>query len=280
MKYFDKDDLTKKMNKWLNILNDNELSKNTLKRYRINITSFITFVSGKPINKDTIKQYKTKLEEKDCYLANTSNNYLVTVNKFLKYLNREKLCVKLFKIQRKDSIEEYISYTDYHRLLRCSLSKNDTKTYMLIRILAETGIRVEEMKFFTVEDLSETIIVKNKGKIRSIIVTKSLLAAIRKYIKNNYIHKGFIFPGRNNKPLSDSAIRKRLKKAAGYAKIKLSKVHPHSFRHYFAISYLEAHPDDIMTLCDLLGHSSLETTRIYTRLSNKQKERRLRNVKF
>lgn len=123
MKSFDKNDLTNKMNKWLNILNDDELSKNTLKRYRINITSFITFVADKPINKDTIKQYKNKLEEEEHYLANTSNNYLVTVNKFLKYLKLEKLCVKLFKIQRKDSIEEYISYTDYHRLLRCSLVK-------------------------------------------------------------------------------------------------------------------------------------------------------------
>lgn len=280
MKYFNKDDLTNKMNKWLDILNDNELSKNTLKRYRINITSFINFISDKPVNKDTIKQYKVKLEEEDHYLANTSNNYLVTVNKFLKYLKREKLCVKLFKIQRKDSIEEYISYTDYHRLLRCSLAKDDTKTYIILRIFAETGIRVEELKYFTIESLSEIIVVKNKGKIRSIILTKNLLATIRKYIKNNHIHKGYIFPGRNNKPLSDSAIRKRLKKAAGYAKIKLSKVHPHSFRHYFAISYLEANPDDIMTLCDLLGHSSLETTRIYTRLSNKQKERRLRDVKF
>lgn len=280
MKYFDKDDLTKKMDKWLDILNDNELSKNTLKRYRINITSFIKFVSDKPIVKRTILEYKDYLLNDKKYLISTANNYLIITNKFLKYLKLDELQVKIYRVQRRDSIDEYISYTDYHRLLRYSLKRNDIQTNLIIRILAETGIRVEELKYFQVETLNRTIEVKNKGKIRNIVVHQSLLVAIRKYIKNNHIYRGYIFPGRNNKPLHSSTIRKRLKKVAGYSRIKLEKVHPHSFRHYFATRYLEQHPNDILTLSDLMGHSSLETTRIYTRLSNKQKGEILKNVKF
>lgn len=276
---FQKEQLLNQMNDFLIKLEDDELSHNTLKKYKNNITSFINFTDNKPICKDTVKSFRDYLEEKN-YLISTANNYLIVVNKFLKSINMENLCVKTFRVQRRDSIDEYISYTDYHRLLRCSLKNKDVTTYLILRILAETGIRVAELKYFKVETLNRNIIVKNKNKTRTIIVNLKLLSSIRKYLKENHIYNGYIFPGKNGKPLHESSIRKKLKKAAGYTKIKLSKVHPHSFRHYFAIRFLEQYPDDVLTLSDLLGHTSLETTRIYTRLSNNQKERRLRDVKF
>lgn len=281
MKYFDKDILNDELKSWLAELDDNELSKNTLKRYKINITSFINFADKKPIEKNTIKEYKAKLENVDRYLTNTSNNYLVVLNHFLKYIDLSDLTVKLFRLQRKDSAEESISYTDYHRLLRCTKAKNDISTYTILRILAETGIRVSELKFFTVEKLDDILTIKNKNKVRNIVIKNDLLKFLKKYCRENKIESGYIFPGLNGeRPLHDSSIRKKLKKAAGYSKIRLSKVHPHSFRHYFAKRFLEMYPDDVLTLADLLGHSSLETTRIYVKLSNKEKEKRLRNVKF
>ena len=187
----------------------------------------------------------------------------------------------MFKSQRKSKNKEYIEYSDYHRLLRISEKKGYIKINLIMQIFVETGIRVSELEYFKVENLNETMQVKNKGKTRTIIIRKKLLKEIKKYCKKNNISSGYIFSGRTRtKVLSDSAIRKQLKKIAGYAKVKLSKVHPHSFRHYFAVKFLETYPDDIGTLSIILGHSSIETTRIYLGLSDKQIEKRLRNIKF
>jgi len=278
---FSKEFLTQKMEDWLLLLYDEEKADNTLKRYRTNVTSFISFVSGKPIHKDTTRAFKDKISTIDKYVPNTSNNYLVVVNSFLKFLGYEDLCIKIIKVQRKTSIDDYIDYTDYHRLLRCSLKKSFIRDYLIIRVFGETGIRAAELKYFTVENLGPTMSVKNKGKIREITIHRSLLSALRKYCRDNHITSGYIFFGRNrNTPLHESSVRKIVKRAAGRARVKKSKIHPHSFRHYFAVRYLEAYPEDIVILSDLLGHESLETTRIYTKLSNMQKEKRLRNVKF
>ena len=281
MEIFDKKVLEESLKKWLESLENDELSDNTLKRYKINMTSFINFVDKKPIEKSTIIAYKDYLINDKNYLYTTGNNYIISLNKFLKYLGYENFKVKLLRIQRRDSVDDYISYTDYHRLLRCTKNRGKEKTWMILRVLAETGIRVGELKFFTVESLNTSIVVKFKNKERSIIVTRSLLLELKKYIRRNHITSGYIFPGKDtSKPFHDSSVRKLLKQAAGYSKIKLSKVHPHSFRHYFAVKWLEEHPNDLVTLADLMGHSRLETTRIYLRLNNNQKEMKLRNIKF
>lgn len=281
MRYFDKERLTIKLNNWLEELSNDELSANTLKRYKINITSFILFADKKEIDKNTIKQYKAKLEEIDKYLANTINNYLIALNKFLKYLGYSNLTVKLVKVQRKDAADENLDYTDYHRLLRTASQKNDIQMHLIMRVLGETGIRIAELKYFKVEDLDKKLIIKNKGKIRTIIIRKELLTVLRKYANKNHIYSGYLFFGRNRKKsINESTIRKRLKRIAGQARVKLSKVYPHNFRHYFAKRYLEMYPDDIIGLADLLGHAQLETTRIYVKSSNYEKERKLRNIKF
>lgn len=279
MKYFEKDTLLKKLDNFLEYLNEQELSENTLKRYKINIISFINFADGKEIKKDTVKEFKNKLKIEDAYLVNTSNNYIVATNKFLRYLNLDNLCVKAFKIQRKDSAEDFINYSDYHRLLRAASLKKDIETYLILRVLAETGIRISELKYFTVENLDTTIIVDNKQKTRSITISRDLLKILRKFARKRKIYKGCVFKGRNG-CLHDSTVRYRLKKYAGLSKVKLKKVHPHSFRHYFAKQFLDAYPEDILTLSEMLGHASLETTRIYTKPSNSDKERRIRHIKF
>ena len=281
MEYFDRETLNEKKIEWLNILHENELSDNSIKRYTINITFFINYISEKKIDKETIKSFKDTLISDRKYLSNTANNYLITANNFLRFLDLENLCVKLFKIQRKDHLDDPITYTDYHRLLRCALAKDKENIYLLIRILGETGIRVGELKYFKIEDLKTDLIIRFKNKERSIIITRNLLTTIRKYALKNKIKSGYLFPGKSkNKPIATSTVRSQLKKAAGYAKVKLDKVHPHAFRHYFATRFLEEFPGQIAILSDLLGHSSIETTRIYVRLSNKQKELSLRKVKF
>ena len=125
------------MEEWLLFLYDEEKADNTLKRYRINITSFISFAAGKLIHKDTIRDFKNKISTVDEYIPNTANNYLVVVNSFLKYLDLKDLCIKIIKVQRKTSIDDYLSYTDYHRLLRCSLNKNYVRDYLIMRVFGD-----------------------------------------------------------------------------------------------------------------------------------------------
>lgn len=277
---FERDLLEKQLKSFLRKCKEDELSPNTLKKYTNNITPFILFLDQKKINKDTIISFKDYLEEQNFEIS-TKNNYIVSINKFLKFINKKKLIIKQIKSQRKDSAQEYLEYTDYHRLLRVSSNRAKYKAHMLMRVLAETGIRVSELQYFILENLDTTMRIWNKGKFRDISIDPKLISALRKYARENKIYKGPLFPGRDkNKTLSDSAVRKLLKSISGYAKVKVDKVFPHSFRHYFAKRYLDAHPGDISGLAEILGHSSLETTRIYLKMSNKEKSEKVRKVKF
>ena len=174
-----------------------------------------------------------------------------------------------------------MSKTDYHRLLRIAKKYEEYDNYIILRILAETGIRISELAFFKIEDLDKTMKIKKKGKVREIPVKLDLLREIRKYCRYRKIKEGLIiFNPKTGKLYANSTIWRRLKKMAGRARISKDAVHPHAFRHYFAKCYLETYPNDIAGLADILGHNSLETTRIYTKLTNKEKELKIRNIKF
>jgi site-specific recombinase XerD len=262
-------------------LKETEKADATIKKYRTNVNAFIKYVEDKKLTKRTVIEFKEQLDSVDKYLPNTTNNYLIVLNKFFKFIDREDLCVKIIKQQNKFSVDYSLSKSDYHRLLRTTKKYEEDDNYIILRILAETGIRISELSFFKVESLSKTIKVRNKGKDREIPVKLDLLRAIRKYCRDKKIKEGLvIFNPKTNKAYADSTIWRRLKKIAGRARVNKNSVHPHAFRHYFAKCYLETYPNDIAGLADILGHNSLETTRIYTKLTNKEKELKIRNIKF
>ena len=262
-------------------LKEDEKAEKTIKKYKTNIRAFIEFSKDKELTKRTVIEFKEKLDQVDEYLPNTTNNYLVVINKFLNFIGKKDLCVKVIKQQKKFSLEYSLSKTDYHRLLRTTKKYEEYDNYIILRILAETGIRISELAFFKIEDLDNTMKIKKKGKVREIPVKLDLLREIRKYCRDRKIKEGLIiFNPKTGKPYADSTIWRRLKKLAGRARISKSAVHAHAFRHYFAKCYLETYPNDIAGLADILGHNSLETTRIYTKLTNKEKELKLRNIKF
>lgn len=275
------EELRADLNNWLEQLESDEKALNTLKKYRNNVSAFIEFCKDRELSKRTVRDFKEKLVVVDKYLSSTMNNYIISINKFLKYIGKEELVVQIIKVQKKYSLEEYMTLTDYRRLLRFIKNKDEIQSYYIFRILGETGIRISELQYFTVERLNKTMVVKNKGKEREIIVKQDLLRDLRKYIRDYKIKSGPIFLNKKTgKSLTPSCIYKRMKKFAGQARIKKDLVHPHAFRHLFARQYLEQYPNDIVGLADLLGHNSLETTRIYAKLSNKEKELKLRKIKF
>ena len=262
-------------------LKETEKADATIKKYRTNVNAFIKYVEDKKLTKRTVIEFKEQLDSVDKYLPNTTNNYLIVLNKFFKFIDREDLCVKIIKQQNKVSVDYSLSKSDYHRLLRTTKKYEEDDNYIILRILAETGIRISELSFFKVESLSKTIKVRIKGKDREIPVNLDLIRAIRKYCRDKKIKEGLvIFNPKTNKAYADSTIWRRLKKIAGRARVNKNSVHPHAFRHYFAKCYLETYPNDIAGLADILGHNSLETTRIYTKLTNKEKELKIRNIKF
>lgn len=273
--------LEEKLEEFELFLKEDEKAEATIKKYKTNIRAFIEFSKDKELCKKTVIEFKEKLDQVDEYLPNTTNNYLVVINKFLNFIDKNDLCVKIIKQQKKFSLEYSLSKSDYHRLLRTAKKYEEYDNYIVLRILAETGIRISELSFFKIEDLDKTMKIRKKGKVREIPVKLDLLREIRKYCRDKKIKEGLIiFNPKTGKAYADSTIWRRLKKIAGRARVNKNSVHPHAFRHYFAKCYLETYPNDIAGLADILGHNSLETTRIYTKLTNKEKELKIRNIKF
>ncbi|MDF2952120.1 MAG: integrase family protein [Anaerocolumna sp.] len=277
-----KNELQKSLDEFLLDLKYEEKAINTLIRYKCNIQAFIDYLSeDELINKDHVLAFKKHLINNN-FKTSTINNYIVTVNKFLKWIDLQEFAVKQLKKQRKYSLNEMLSIVDYKRLLRAAKNNNRMDMYYIMKILAMTGIRISELQFFTVENIKSNFIrVNNKGKERTVPVRQDLSRELRKYCRDNRIREGYIFKGQvKGKMPNKSTIWRNLQKLAGRARVKKTVVHAHSFRHLFAKLFLTEFGGDITELADIMGHNSLETTRIYTRSTDREKLKKMENIKY
>ncbi|MEI7667455.1 MAG: tyrosine-type recombinase/integrase [Erysipelotrichaceae bacterium] len=251
----------------------NEKSKRTLSKYDRDIQKFLDFIPDDvEITKEHILEYKDHLCD-GRYQTSSINNYLTILNTFLKWCGQGDLRVREIKTQQKSSISNVVSEADAKRLLRFAKQRGREDIYLIIKIILTTGIRINELEWFTVENLkSYHFSVKNKGKEREIILTQELTRELRKYCRERKLSTGKIFI------LSYSTIWRQMKIIAGAARVNLEKVHPHSFRHLFAKSFM-AQYNNVLDLADILGHSSLETTRIYTRSTIEEKRDKLEGLR-
>lgn len=262
---------------------EDEKSQNTLKKYEHNIALFIDWLpEDAEIDKSLIIDFKRYLLEECRFRTNTINNYIISVNKFLYWAGVEDCKVKQLRKQHAASNSEILSLADYKRLLRFARRLGQEDTYLIMKILAMTGIRIEELSFFTAENVkSNYIYVRNKGKERSIILRQDLARELRQYCRNKGIKEGIIFSCKTKgKMMAKSTIWRRMQKIAGFARVNKNKVHAHSFRHLFAKMFLEEYNGSIAELADILGHNSLETTRIYAKTTDEEKRRKLERIKF
>lgn len=249
-----------------------ELKEKTIKQYNRYINEFIEYTKIKnkeEITKDLMITYKEHLRE--IHPKESSiNNKIVVLNKFITFLELpEETRLKQYKLQKKTTLENVLTQTDYERLLRMAQKKGKIRMYYLQKTLAGTGIRIDELQYITVEAVNKgSTKVDNKGKIRTIIISKKLAKELKQYCKDNNIVSGIIFKSRNGNPLDEAYIWRELQWIAGQARVRKDKVHPHSYRHLFAKSFIAQYGNNsVMQLADILGHSSLETTRIYTQNS-------------
>lgn len=278
-----KNEIKVKLDEWINQQRLDEYSKKTLVDYRHGVDLFIQWIKEDDftINKDLTLDYKEYLEKE--FALNSRNKYIVELNKFLKYIGYKDCTLKKFKTQRKTSIDDPIWDQEHKRMLRWAKKLDMEDMYWIMESFALAGMRVEELKFFTVEKITESNFIKvfNKGKERTIILTNELRRGRIDYCKRKNITSGYIFisPVKPNQMLNNSTIWRRLKKIAKAAKINPNKIHPHAWRHLFAKKAKEI-GIDLDELQDIFGHADIKTTSIYTMTSNREKKAKMEKIKY
>lgn len=270
MIFINKQQLLNELNRFIQEERLSEKSKKTIYKYKTDILKFIRFINhDHPISKLDVLDYKEYLLNHPSYKPRSINSFIVALNKFLYFCKLDDFTIKKLKLQTASSLDDVINDSDYARLCRYAKKLDLYECYLTIKIIAQTGIRIGELKYFTVENLNSFyIVVRNKGKNREIIIPQELSRELRKYAKANNITSG---------PIIQSTPRKlwgQMKLVAGAAKISKKKVHAHSFRHYFAKKFM-AQYNNVLDLADILGHNSLETTRIYTKTTSAEKRKRI-----
>ncbi len=245
-------------------LYEEEKSDNTIEKYMRDIRFFREWLGGKGVDKSAVLAYKKELCER--FLPASVNSILSSLNSLFMYMNWYDLKVKTLKIQRRifADKEKELTKAEYERLLSAAKNKKNERLYYLMQTIGSTGIRISELKYITVEAIKTGQVTINcKGKIRQVFLPKQLCKMLKKYIKKQNIKIGSVFITKNGKPLDRSTVWKMLKSLCEIADVPKSKVFPHNFRHLFAKTFYSIQKD-IVRLADILGHSSINTTRIYT----------------
>ncbi|MCH1942164.1 tyrosine-type recombinase/integrase [Holdemania massiliensis] len=253
---------------------EQEHSPHTIEKYIRDIRSFYQFLpQEKNVSKEQVIAYKSELTGR--YKTTSVNSMLTAVNQLLAFLDWRDCQVRLLKVQRTNfRVEEKeLSREEYQKLLRTAQPGNE-RLWLLMQAICSTGIRVSEHQFITVEAVQQgQVRIRNKGRERLVFIPETLKKPLLKYCRRHQIQSGAIFITRTGKPMNRSNIWSAMKKLCRAAGVDQRKVFPHNLRHLFALTYYRMEKD-IVRLADVLGHTSVETTRIYTATSG-QEQRRL-----
>ena len=256
--------MDKDIQKFKEYLINEEKSKATIEKYIHNLTVFTVWLGSNKLCKAKTLEYKEYLMRN--YAAASVNSVISSLNNFFDYVGEATLKVKALKIQRHifADKEKELTKAEYEKLLGAARNKKNKKLYFLMQTIASTGVRVSEIKYITCEAVKRgQVIINCKGKIRQIFLPKKLCKMLKGYIKSQRIKSGAVFVSKNGKAMDRSNIWKMLKDLCETAGVSRDKVFPHNFRHLFARTFYSLQKD-IVRLADILGHSSVETTRIYT----------------
>ena len=241
-----------------------EKAKATAEKYIRDLTAFAEWLCGGELSKAKVLEYKKHLIEN--YAPASVNSVISSLNSFFDYSGQYALKVKTLKIQkqifaRKD---KELTKAEYERLLSAAQKKGNRKLYLLMQTICACGIRVSELRYITVSTIKTGRAEINlKGKMRVVIIPSELCKMLKGYAAEQKISSGSVFISKNGNPLDRSNIWKLMKTLCESANVERDKVFPHNLRHLFARTYYSLQKD-IVRLADILGHSSVETTRLYT----------------
>ena len=264
-------------------LRQEEKSPATIEKYLRDVQCLNEYLKNdkKPsakVSKETMIAYKEYLMKN--YAVSSVNSMLTAANGYLEFIGLGACKVKLLKRQKKAFCEERQELTkgEYQRLLAVARKGRNDRMYYILQTICAAGIRIGELPYFTVQALKKgKVEVYNKGKSRTIMLPKKLRKSLLKYAKRRGILTGSIFITKHQNPVNRSNIWREMKQLCQQAKVEAEKVFPHNLRHLFARTYYNLRKD-IMKLADLLGHSNVETTRLYILTTGKEHERQISDM--
>lgn len=245
-------------------LHDLEYAPGSIEKYRRDLTAFQHWLAGRTVTQREIAAWKEYLHSLGCR-SETVNTKLSALNRFFAFQGWSGLRARYYRIQRRffRSTEREMTREDYGRLLSTAEGMGKTRLALLMETICATGIRVSEVKYITLEALrAGRAEISLKGKVRTILIPGKLCRKLERYAKKQNIATGEIFLTRRGKGLSRRQIWAEMKALCARAGVAASKVFPHNLRHLFARTFYRA-SRDVAQLADVLGHSSIETTRIY-----------------
>lgn len=267
--------LEEQLTSYIVYLEQEERSCATRNQYRRDISYFLAFWGEEELAKETLLNYKERLEEK--YQPASVNAKLVALNGFFTFIGRRDLHLKLLKIQNKAycSADKLLTKAEYMRLVQAAEKRQNKRLSLLLQTICSTGIRVSELQFITAEAVAKgEAVVKMKGKTRTILIPGKLRKALKGYLRREGIVAGAVFVTKTGRPLDRSNIWKMMKSLCEDAGVNADKVFPHNLRHLFARTFY-ALDKDIAKLADILGHSNINTTRIYIITTGQEHLRRM-----
>lgn len=269
-----------RINSFIGHLKNNEMSKATTEKYHRDIWKFVEFAECRNIDKSLCVAYKEYLGS--TYAITSANSMIASLNSFLKFMGWLDLCIKQFKVQKRVFCAEDVELTkkEYERLVKTAQSKGKERINLVLQTIGGTGIRVSELKFITVEAaMTGEAEVRCKGKNRVVFIVSKLRSLLLKYAKAHNITSGPIFITRTGKTLDRSNIWREMKQLCKDAGVSEKKVFPHNLRHLFARIFYGIEKD-IAKLADVLGHSNINTTRIYIISTGAEHKRRMENMRL
>ena len=254
-----------------------EKSTATIEKYIRDTHIFVNFVGDREVSKEITVDFKKALEEQK-YAVRSINSMLASLNSFLSFLGWTDCKVKTLRCQKEVycSEDKELRKDEYMRLL--SASQKQQQLNLIMQTICSTGIRVSEIKYFTVETVTRgEVVVQCKNKIRTILIPSKLRKLLLQYAKQRHITKGAIFVSKNGNPIDRSTIWAKMKKLCKVADVNPAKVFPHNLRKLFARTFYTKEKD-IAKLADILGHESIETTRIYIMTTSNEHLRKIERL--
>lgn len=257
-----------------------ERSAATVEKYIRDIKAFAAYTQGNAVTKETVIAYKKHLQE--TYAARSVNSMLASINSLFTFLGWHELKVRSLKLQRQIFCpeEKELTRAEYARLCRTAERRHNARLCLILQTICGTGIRVSELRYITVEAAKRGEAAVNcKAKTRSVFIVKELKQKLLRYAAEQGITSGMIFVTRTGKPISRTNIWREMKALCGEANVDPQKVFPHNLRHLFARVFYGLEKD-IAKLADILGHSSINTTRIYIISTGAEHRRRMENMRL
>lgn len=266
------------LERFIEELRGDEKAPATIERYERDVRRFILFMQDRPFTKENCNAYKELLCSR--YKPASVNSMISAVNRFLETKGLHSMKLKKLKLQRRIFCPcgQELTREEYLRLVKAARSRDNERLAMILETICATGIRISELSHITVEAVEKgQAEIRSKGKVRQILLPETLVNRLKAYHRRKEITGGSIFITKNGRPMNRSNIWRDMKALCESAGVDSAKVFPHNLRHLFARTYYSMEKD-LNRLADLLGHSSIETTRIYTMTSPQDERKKIERL--